>query len=79
MADLITSGSKVQIPAGSELHDIYDFQYWDEEYYQVILKGQGPKYREFKLSDLFYKYDEKTGIITLMRDFGDIRVTHQKG
>ena len=76
MADLITSGSKVQIPAGSELHDIYDLQYWDEEYYRVILRGQGPKYREFKLSDLFYKYDEKTGIITLMRDFGDIRVSY---
>ena len=76
MADLVTTGSTIQIPAGSIVNTIYRREYWLEEYYVEILKSQGPKYREFVLSDLFYSYNETTGVITLRRDFGDIRVSY---
>ena len=56
MADLVTKGSTIQIPAGSIVNTIYRREYWLEEYYVEILKSQGPKYREFVLSDLFYFY-----------------------
>ncbi len=76
MAELVTTGSTVEIPAGSIVNTIYRREYWLEEYYVEILKSQGPKYREFVLSDLFYSYNETTGVITLQRDFGDIRVSY---
>ena len=44
MADLVVEGvGSVNLKPGSSLFDIFDRQYFDQEYYEVILKGQGPK------------------------------------
>ena len=38
MADLIVdSGSPVKLKPGSSLFDVFDRQYFDQEYYEVIL------------------------------------------
>lgn len=78
MAELLATGTTVQLPAGSILGKIYNRLYWPEEYYKNVLNSQGPKFREDKrpISDLFYQYDENSGIITLSRDFKDIRIEY---
>ena len=80
MADLVVEGvGSVNLKPGSSLFDIFDRQYWDQEYYEVILKGQGPKFREFKLSeDVHYQYNESTGVITFRGSYGEVRVLYDE-
>ena len=80
MADLVVdSGSPVKLKPGSSLFDIFDRQYFDQEYYEEILKGQGPKFREFKLSeDVHYQYNESTGVITFRGSYGEVRVLYDE-
>ena len=62
MANLVVEGvGSVNLKPGSSLFDIFDRQYWLQEYYEETLKGQGPKFREFKLSEgVHYQYNEST-------------------
>ena len=80
MADLVVDGEgSVKLKPGSSLFDIFDRQYFDQEYYEVILKGQGPKFREFKLSEMVhYQYDESTGVITFRGSYGEVRVLYDE-
>ena len=53
MADLVTKGSTIQIPAGSIVNTIYRREYWLEEYYVEILKTYSPvRNKSYKLYNI---------------------------
>ena len=80
MANLVVDGAgSVKLKPGSSLFDIFDRQYYDQEFYEEILKGQGPKFREFKLSEgVHYQYKESTGVITFLGSYGEVRVLYDE-
>ena len=80
MSTLVTeTSSPVKLEPGSFIIDVYDRQYWDPEYYKVILKEQGPKFREFALQEMVhYNFNETTGVITFTGDYGEVRIEYQE-
>ena len=80
MANLVVEGvGSVNLKPGRSIFDIFDRQYWLQEYYEETLKGQGPKFREFKLSEgVHYQYNESTGVITFRGSYGEVRVLYDE-
>ena len=77
MATLVATGTKIQLPLGTiQVQEVRTKTLIDPEYRKLIMNNTGPTHRFEDIPDIFYTFNEKTSILTVRQDFGQLEIRY---